>query len=40
MGIALAANAKQKLPECLTRVLLRERIARLAGQAQKDTQSS
>ena len=27
IGTALAANAKQKLPECLTSVLLRERIA-------------
>ena len=40
MEVAPAANAKQKPPECLTTVLLRERIARVAGQAQKDAQSS
>ena len=40
MEFAPAASAKQKPPECLTTVLLRERIARLAGQAQEDAQSS
>ena len=40
MEVALAASAKQKPLECLTTVLLRERIARLAGQAQEDAQSS
>ena len=38
MEIASAANAEQKPPECLTTVLLRERSARLAGQAPKDAQ--
>ena len=40
MEVAPAANAKQKPPECLTTVLLRERIARMAGQTQKDAQAS
>ena len=35
MGTALAANAKQKLPECLTSVLLRERIARVGRASAK-----
>ena len=40
MEVSPATNVKQKPPECLTTVLLRERIARLAGQARKDAQSS
>ena len=40
MEVALAANAKQKPLECLTTVLLRERLARSAGQAQEDAQSN